>query len=145
MSSSGGNESVQRFLYCCGGLGLRWSRVDAIGLGGGVLGGVVDRVQGYGRCCRWRAGLVASRSLTVKVRSIWSEARSVRCTIAQGRGGDGLDVQCRAAKRAVRGWRRRARAGTWSRSGRAGRPDGMSLTWVGGGARSRFEGTDSGN
>jgi hypothetical protein len=34
MSSSGGNERVQGFLYHCGELGPRWSRVDAIGLDG---------------------------------------------------------------------------------------------------------------
>jgi hypothetical protein len=34
MSDSGGNERVQEFLYGCGELGPRWSRVDAIGLGG---------------------------------------------------------------------------------------------------------------
>jgi hypothetical protein len=34
MSGSGGNERVQGSLYRCGELGPRWSRVDAIGLGG---------------------------------------------------------------------------------------------------------------
>jgi hypothetical protein len=41
MSSSGGNERVQGFLYCCGELGPRWSREDAIGLAGRCSGAVL--------------------------------------------------------------------------------------------------------
>jgi hypothetical protein len=41
MSSSGGSEKTQGFLYCCGELGPRWSRVDAIGLAGRCSGAVL--------------------------------------------------------------------------------------------------------
>jgi hypothetical protein len=41
MSSSGGNEKVLGFLYCCGELGPRWSQVDAIGRAGRCSGAVL--------------------------------------------------------------------------------------------------------
>jgi hypothetical protein len=41
MSNSGGDERVRGFLYGCGELGPRWSRVDAIGLGGRRSGAVL--------------------------------------------------------------------------------------------------------
>jgi hypothetical protein len=41
MSSSGGNERVQVFLYHCGELRPRWSQVDAIGLDGRCSGAVL--------------------------------------------------------------------------------------------------------
>jgi hypothetical protein len=41
MSGSGGNQWVQGSLYDCGELGPRWSRVDAIGLGGRRSGAVL--------------------------------------------------------------------------------------------------------
>jgi hypothetical protein len=41
MSSSGGNEKVLGFLYCCGELRPRWSRVDAIGRAGRCSGAVL--------------------------------------------------------------------------------------------------------
>jgi hypothetical protein len=41
MSSSGGNERIQGFLYRYGELGPRWSRVDAIGIGGRYSGVVL--------------------------------------------------------------------------------------------------------
>jgi hypothetical protein len=41
MGDIGGNERVQEFLYGCGELGPRWSRVDAIGLGGRRFGAVL--------------------------------------------------------------------------------------------------------
>jgi hypothetical protein len=41
MSDNGGDKRVQGFLYGCGELGPRWSRVEAIGLGGRRSGAVL--------------------------------------------------------------------------------------------------------
>jgi hypothetical protein len=63
MSSSGGNEKVQGFLYCWGELGPRRSRVDAIGLAGRCSGAVL--------CAEFSGVGVAVNGETV--RSGWSQ------------------------------------------------------------------------
>jgi hypothetical protein len=65
MSSSGGNEKVQGFLYCCRELGPRWSRVDAIGLAGQCSGAVL--------CAEFSGVGVAVGGKTV--RSVWSRVQ----------------------------------------------------------------------
>jgi hypothetical protein len=65
MSSSGGNEKVLRFLYCCGELGSRWSRVDAIGRAGRCFGAML--------CAKFSGVGVAVDGETV--RSGWSRVQ----------------------------------------------------------------------